>query len=46
MEHKVIPLELSKSDAVRVFDLLIYKNVDVFIKKLLVFLSKLDSKFA
>ena len=38
-KHKLIPIEVSKNESDRVFDLAIYKNHYVFIKKLDVFLG-------
>ena len=43
--HKLIPIEVSKNESDKVFDLLIYKNHYVFIKKLDVFLGDHNKKF-
>ena len=44
-KHKLIPIEISKNVSDKVFDLLIYKNHYVLIKKLNVFIGKHDCKY-
>ena len=44
-KHKLIPIEISKNESDKVIDLLIYKNHDVLIKKLNVFIGKHDCKY-
>ena len=43
--HKLVPIEVSKNDSDRVFDLLIYKNHYTLIKKFNVFLRDHHKKF-
>ena len=45
MKHKLIPIEVSKNNSDRVTDLALYKNHDVFIKKLDVFLGGYNKKY-
>ena len=44
-KHKLIPIEISKNDSVRVIDLAIYKNHYVLIKKLNTFLGDHNKNF-
>ena len=44
-KHNLIPIEISKNESDKVFDLLIYKNYYALIKKLHVFLGKHNKSF-
>ena len=44
-KHKLIPIEISKNETDKIFDLLIYKNHYVLIKELIVFIGKHDCKY-
>ena len=44
-KHKLIPIGISKNGSDRVVDLLVYKNLYVFIKKINAFLGKQDCRF-